>query len=271
MNRETTGKFTQPPPAGDWKKRFEELQIESVIADERTFKAQLGTGEDAYLVLRVRNIVQEVWDVGGVVITGGTVAASPVVAATFFPAGGLLGMLGIASAATPVGWVIGAGALSGLAWVGIKRLSRGYTEDWVEVVPKYIKSGVDILGLALFDLMAPLAIRMALVDGEIHDAERRKIKEYLTRTWGYHPDFVEEGVACVEEDISRFEIEDLARDLAEFSRKNRDCNYDVVTKKMAGFLQELVEADGKYDPNEVIALEAIRGVFKKRRPVWPIT
>ena len=217
-----------------------------MIADERAFKAQLGIGEEAYLVLRVRNIVQEVWDVGGVIMTGGAAAASPIVASTFFPAGGLFGLLGVASAATPVGWVIGAGALSGLAWVGIKKVTREYTKDWVEVVPKFINTGVDILGLALFDLMAPLAIRMALVDGEFHDAERRQIKEYLTKTWGYHPDFVEEGVACVEEDITKFEIEGLAQNLAEYSEKNRDCNYDVVTKKMTGFLQELIEADGKY-------------------------
>ena len=54
---------------------------------------------------------------------GVAVASSSVVAITSFPASGILAALGLgAAAATPIGWVAGAGALAGGAYLGVKKL-----------------------------------------------------------------------------------------------------------------------------------------------------
>ena len=94
-----------------------------------------------------------------------------------------------------------------------------------------------------------------------------RIKEYFTKSWGYDPSFVELGISFVEEDMSEFEIKDLSRSLAELADDNRDCNYTSMTNKIAEFLQELIEADGKIHEEEERALNEIRQVFNDNRLV----
>ena len=137
----------------------------------------------------------------------------------------------------------------------------------VDVVPVFINTPINTLAVALFELMAPLALKIAMADGEIHGEERSRIKEYFTKSWGYDPSFVELGISFVEEDMSEFEIKDLSRSLAELADDNRDCNYTSMTNKIAEFLQELIEADGKIHEEEERALNEIRQIFNDNRLV----
>ena len=47
----------------------------------------------------------------------------------------------------------------------------------------------------------------------------------------------------------------------------RDCNYTSMTNKIAEFLQELIEADGKIHEEEERALNDIRQIFTDNRLV----
>ena len=176
--------------AETWNDRFRSLSIESPIVDERAFKVQLAIGEDAYTSSRWFKAFADIADAGGVATVGGTVAASSAVAGTFFSAGGFLGLVGLGTAATPVGWVLAAAGISGVAWFYGKRKLRSLLGESVEVVPKFINRPVDVLALGLFDLMMPLALKIAKADGEIGDEERSRIKEYFTKSWGYDPSLV---------------------------------------------------------------------------------
>ena len=258
-------------PGDDWTDRFASLPIDSPIVDERAFKVQLGIGEDTYLGNRLFDKFHEVSDIAGGAVVGGTIAGSSAVAGTFFSTGGILGLLGLGTAATPVGWVIAAAAVSGLGWAYGKRKLRSISSGAVEVVPVFINTPVDVLALALFELMAPLALKVAMADGEIHDEERGRIKEYFTKSWGYEPSLVELGIGFVEEDMSKFETKDLSRLLAEFAQENRDCNYTSMTNRIAEFLQELIEADGKIHEEEERALDEIRQIFNDRSLVNRVT
>ncbi|MFT6735284.1 MAG: hypothetical protein ACJAS9_003489 [Polaribacter sp.] len=234
--------------------------VESVIDESLKFKEKLAIGEDAYTSLRLKNTLTEAWDAFGVSATAVTVASSSAVASTFFAPAGILGIF--VTATTPIGWVIAAGVLSGGAWMGASRYLKGFSTDKVTVIPKFINTPLDILGLALFDLIAPLALKVANSDGNIANEERDLISNYFVKEWGYNQRFVLEGLLFSESKISDFSIKELAIALAEYKKKNRDCNYRIMTEEIIMFLQELIESDGKIDINEKSAINEISFIFR---------
>jgi hypothetical protein len=153
--------------------------VDQVVAESLRFKAKLAIGENAYTSLRMVNRARELWDVVGAAGTGAAVAKSTLVASTFFAPTGLLGALGIGAAATPIGWVAFAALASGGACYGVYRWLGDSKGSRVIEIPKFLNTPLDTLGLALFDLIAPLALRLAAVDGEIESAERTALVEHL--------------------------------------------------------------------------------------------
>lgn len=237
--------------------------VDTIIDEPLKFKARLSIGEDAYASLRIKNKVIEVWDALGAASTGAAFAKSSAVASTFFAPSWFLSALGIGAAATPIGWVIAAGLFTGGAWVGISRYVKNNTSSRVTVIPQFINTPIDVLALALFDLIAPLALRVAIIDGEIHESEKISITNSFVNDWGYNEEFVNEGLLFIECNISEFSITDLARSLAEYKKQNPDCNYDDMSKEILHLLKEAIEADGKLDEREDMAIERIEQVFKE--------
>ena len=155
--------------------------IETIISEPLNFKSRLAIGEDAYTSLRVKNAAFHAWEVAGVATTAAVVAKSSVVASTFFAPSGWLAAIGIGSAATPVGWVIAASVVTGGAWVGITRYLKKASADRVTVIPRFINTPLDVLALGLFDLLAPLTLKVIEVDGRIDNAKRELIHAYFVK------------------------------------------------------------------------------------------
>ncbi|MAY85394.1 MAG: hypothetical protein CML02_01510 [Pseudooceanicola sp.] len=235
--------------------------VDDIISDDLRFKAKLGIGEDAYTSLRIKKSVFEAWDVAGVAATGAQLAGSTLVAKSFFSGSSLLVALGIGTAATPIGWVVAASILSGGAWFGITRYLKDDGGKTV-VVPTFINTPIDVLGLALFDLMAPLAVKVSHIDGDIHESEINTIIENFSVRWGYSKDFVERGLNFVSQNIDNYEIKNVASTLALFARDNPDCNAKLMLGEMILFLREVMEADGRIDEREEMAIDRIERVFK---------
>ncbi|RDH82477.1 MAG: TerB family tellurite resistance protein [endosymbiont of Galathealinum brachiosum] len=235
--------------------------VETVIVEPLKFKAKLSIGEDAYTSLRMKNKVFEAWDAFGVGATAVTVAQSSAVASTFFAPSGLLAVLGIGTAVTPIGWVISACVVSTGAWVGVSRYLKGKTGDRVTVIPEFINTPLDILGLALFDFIAPLALRLANIDGDIDQSEKQVISTYFISEWGYDPMFVDKGMAYTEANLADFSIKVLAHNLAEYKKENPDCNYPAMSKEILGFLNEIMLADGRIDEREEMAIDLVENIF----------
>jgi len=237
--------------------------IDRIVVEPLKFKAKLAIGEDAYTSLRVKNTVIQVWDVAGVATTAAVVAKSSVVASTFFAPTGWLAALGIGTAVTPIGWVVAAGVLTGGAWFGITRHLKKASASKVTVVPKFINTPLDVLALGLFDLMAPLALKVAVVDGRVDEARRRQLDDYFVGEWGYDADFVDAGMQHIESRLGDVSIHDLAHTLAEFASQNRDCNFHMMSREILEFLRDVAAADGVVEDSEEDAIAEVERIFKR--------
>jgi len=236
--------------------------VESVVTEPLKFKAKLAIGEDAYTSLKLKNAALEAWDTIGVATTAATVAKSSVIASTFFAPSGFLAWLGIGTAVTPIGWVIAASLLTGGAWLGITHHLKNASTSRVTVIPNFINTPIDVLALGLFDLLAPLALKVANIDENIDETERKLINTYFVKEWGYDQRFVNEGLAFIEDKLSDFEINKLTIELAEFKMENPDCNYKAMSQDILEFLKDIMEADGRIDAREEMAIESVQKILK---------
>lgn len=235
--------------------------IDTIISEPLNFKAKLAIGEDAYTSLKVKNAAFQVWEVAGVATTAAVVAKSSVVASTFFAPTGFLAAIGIGTAVTPVGWVIAAGVITGGAWVGITRYLKNASASRVTVIPKFINTPLDVLALGLFDLLAPLALKVTAVEDRVDTVNRQLIHDYFVNEWGYDSAFVTEGIRYTESRINEFSSKSLAQTLAEFTRENRDCNFKLMSQEILGFLGHIVTTDGKLSKHQEMEIENIKSIF----------
>lgn len=235
--------------------------VNKVVIDDMRFKAKLAIGEDAYAELRNINAVRKYWDLLGAVGGGAGIANSSLIASTFFAPNGALAFLGLATAVTPVGWVIAAAALSGGAWFGIMHALGGATGSRITVIPKCINTPLDIIGTKLFDLMMPLALKVAHADGQISAQESQCICNYFVAQWGYDPTFVDAGMALMVPRLDQFDITAVADALVAYKKSNPDCNYAVMSKDLLDFLREVMASDGVLDAREQQILQLVEGIF----------
>ncbi|MDO6478450.1 TerB family tellurite resistance protein [Shimia thalassica] len=238
---------------------------ERVIADPMRFKARLEIGEAAYQTLDLRNKALELWDVAGVAMTGASVAKSATVASAFFTTttSSFFGLVGVTTAVTPIGWVIAASVATGGAYFGVMRLMKGLDEDRVEVVPKFINTPIDVLAVGLFDLVAPLALKIAAADGRVSDEERTVIGSYFIDEWGYDPAYVTPAMALFESRLEEFTLKRLTEGLRSFTRESSDFNHKKVRKKFIELLTEIAEADGHLHEMEELAIKHVADSLPK--------
>lgn len=231
--------------------------VEQVVAEPLRFKAKLAIGEEAYTSLRVVNRVRELWDVLGAAGTGAAVAKSSLVATSFFAPSGLLGVLGIGTAATPIGWVAFAALASGGACYGLYRYLGNSKGSRVIEIPRFLNTPLDALGLALFDLIAPLALRLARLEGEIDPEARAFITTHLVEDWGLDRHFVDQALQIIEPGLHELTVEAMATELAEFLHANPDCKQQVIAADLSRFLREMLTSTGPPTQAEEQALAKV--------------
>ncbi len=240
--------------------------LECVVADSLKFKRKLRIGEDAYAILRAKKGIQSLYDVAGVAMTAGAAAASPIVAGTFFASSaGWLSIIGIGAATTPVGWVIAAAVATGGAYYGVSRLVRKQTDAMVDTIPRFINTPIDLLGMELFDLIGALAVRVASIDGDVDPAEREAIARHFVEEWGYDPAYVAQALEVLIANTGDVPIKGIAKALAEFQAASPDCNGAAMQAELLAFLRQVVEADGRLDEREELAMDGIEATFRAER------
>ncbi len=130
------------------------------------------------------------------------------------------------------------------------------------VVPNFINTPLDVLALGLFDLMVPLALRVAAADGRIDVVRRQQIDAYFVGEWGYDASFVDAGLRHIEASLGELPVSELAQTMAEFASQNRDCNFKMMSREILDFLRHIVTLDGGVDARDEQAIVEIASIFK---------
>jgi hypothetical protein len=223
--------------------------VTQVVAEPLRFKAKLAIGENAYASLRMINRTREVWDVLGAAGAGAALTKA--------------GILGLGAAATPVGWVAVGALASGGACYGLYRWLGNTKGSRVIEIPKFLNTPLDTLGLALFDLIAPLALRLAAVDGEIEAAERAALVAHLVDEWGLDAGFVARAIEQIEPAVGQGTVEEVAAELSAFLHANPDCNHQAIAADLGQFLRQLLEAGGPLSAAEEQALASSLALLRQ--------
>ncbi len=237
--------------------------VERVVANEEKFKSRVGAGASAFGSLRVADLLTELWGVGGAARDGAALMGSGAIASTFFSSSGIAGFLGIGVATTPVGWVLGAGAAAGGLYYGVNRLFQTYYGSRIDEVPRFLNSPIDVLGASFLDLVGSLAIKVAAIDGHIHERERKAIREYFIDEWGFDPAYTKRALDLLEDTTKDQRISEMANMLAEFARTSPDCDFAKIRKGLNELLTEISEADGVVDEREEMAIDRIVGAVNQ--------
>lgn len=237
--------------------------LDQVVSDPLRFKQRLRIGEEAFALLRAKKHLYTFWETAGAAGTGAAVAGSSAVAGTFFAPTGIAAALGLATAATPVGWVVAAAVVAGGGYYGVSRWFGDKTGAFVDTIPKYINTPIDILGAALIDLLGSLAMRVAAIDGRIDLAERDCIRDHFVEDWGFDEVYVARALDALAQRVDEMRVKKLAANLAQFQAANPDCNSSAMQAELIGFLRDLIAADGMIDEREEMAIEAIERVFQE--------
>jgi len=236
--------------------------VETVIRDPLRFKIKLDIGDEAYSSLRIKKYLLDSVDAANGATTGFVFANSTVVASTFFAPSGILGVLGIGAAATPVGWAIGAGvAGAGLSLIVGRYFIRG-SSDRVKQVPDFINTPMDVLATGLFDMIATLGVKLAEIDGKFVPEERDFITSYFVDEWGYDSLFVQQSLKLIEQHAHEHSIKEISEKLARFKKANPDCNYNSMSQEIIRFINGIAEADGFLDEREEMAIARVEAVFE---------
>ncbi|MCY4519305.1 MAG: hypothetical protein OXC13_00835 [Caldilineaceae bacterium] len=243
----------------EWYDKFAELEIESPLSSPLDFKKELHIGENAYRSLIIKKKVLTAVRFAGAAGIGGAAAGSGAVATTFFPATGIMAALGLGAAVTPVGWIVLTAVLSGVAWTVIAKKFDDFGVRRVDEIPKFINTPLDLLAISIFDLLSPMFVKLASVDGEFDELERNTIVDYFVDCWGYDENFVRVGIDMASESALRFS--EVISNFVEFIRSNPDCNATIISHNVMAFLHEVAEASNGVVDREHRALVEAESAF----------
>jgi len=120
------------------------------------------------------------------------------------------------------------------------------------------------LGLQFFDLIAPLVLKIAAIDDEIHAKERIYIQHYFASEWGYDKDFIEGGLSFFEPKVNEHSISDIVEALAAYQDSSPYYDGKSQLQGMDAMLQTIMKADGRIDEREIMAIELVNRIYNEQ-------
>jgi len=245
-----------------------ELMAPVVIADEERFKIKLGIGDALLQKLKARDHLSTVAEAMGVGTTASAVAASTTVASVLAPSpAAALGVTGLATFATPLPWIVGAGLAAGSAYIGVANWLSGDKKDKGLVIPKNSGTPLDLVGASLLDLMLPLSLSFATDEDLVRPDLERTIRDYFVAQWGYSPEYYELVRAAVSRSHQEGSADRLASALLEFSNSSADCHTPALLSDFECHLDSLLAAHSelsKHAPRlEILKVDIFRRFGQK--------
>lgn len=223
-----------------------------IIDSPLQFKAKLNIGDEAYAYLsKADNFID--FSIKMSAGLGGSAFAGVVWFSSLGPLAKLALLVGATS--TPVGWIIGAGALSAVLAYGLIKAKKKMKDATSIRIPKHLNTPLDLLGQTVVSLILPATVKMALVDGRLCEKERRVLSDYLAQEWGFNRHFIANALTEQERLIPDFDYDQYRQLVFAASASDKEIRYEVVKEELLAILTEVMKADGSISPEEELELD----------------
>lgn len=226
-----------------------------IVENELQFKVKLNIGDEAFGYLKNAKNIQHTIEV----LMGGGMAAG----ATYLGWAGSIGVLGqvglaLGLVATPIGLIALAGGLGTAAMFGMKKLGDGAESKAFTKIPNFINTPLDILAINIFQVLVPVAVKIALSDGLFDKSERDCITKSLQKDWGFSDEFISLEIAKVIENIDDFEFRVLRSYIDDVFKDSADIDVSYLKQEVIQLAWEIVNADGHIDEKELLTFECLK-------------
>ena len=104
-------------------------------------------------------------------------------------------------------------------------------------------------------------MKVAEADGRVDQCEIDVIERYFIDQWGFNAEYVKYQLANFIDGRSKEKVKTVAAALADYKRKNPDCNYEKMSEDIKKFLLDIAQADGEINNREKNVLEIVDKVF----------
>jgi uncharacterized protein YaaW (UPF0174 family) len=234
------------------------IEAPPIIDSPLQFKYKLDIGDEAYeYLIKADNFLAfSKTIVAGI---GGGSIASAAWLVTLAPVAKFALLFGMTS--TPVGWIVGAGALSTVLAYTLLKQEKISKKKTIITIPKHLNTPLDLLAQTVISLFMPATVRLALADGCLCEKEREAIIKYFVKEWGFNGDFVVNAVLEQEALIAGFDYNGYRQLLIASTYSDSEIKYDVIKKEILNILNEIVIADDVVSPEEKRELELLNNII----------
>jgi len=235
--------------------------IESVICNDLAFIKKLRISKETYRYLSKAELLGDFLSLSVGSLAGGTTAVI-----AWFSSASIFTQIGLALGlvSIPVSWPVVGAIIGGGGFFLGRKIFRKFKNKTIEEVPKYIKAPIDLIANNLLNILFPVAFKIMLSDGELHEKELKTFRKNLVSKWGYCPDFIDFHIELAKNKLTQFQdfkYEDLKELLINISKMDEGLDYQNLAIAILEEVIEIIKADGKIDPQEEKELSNILKVL----------
>jgi hypothetical protein len=234
---------------------FKTNEIKIVLDNHISFKHKLNLSQDDYDYL---NNTKNLHEFTEALIAGA--AGAGVVYGGFMAGLGVLGQigLGIGLISNPIGWMALAAGGAGAAVYGARQLSKQADKKAYDKLPKYIKTPLDTLAENLINLFIPICIKIALVDGNFTEKEKKTIINYLSTHWGYNRNYIENKLEENYKIIDKFKYSDVSKITKYISKETNGLEVETINNEIQNIIKELISAGNSHKADKEKHLQQLK-------------
>ncbi len=231
-----------------------------IIDSPILFKHRLNIGDDAYEYLKK---TENFSDFAKTIFAG--VGGSSLFGAawivTLTPIAKFALLFGLVS--SPVGWCVGAGALSSVLAYALIKQGKNIDDIFFVKIPIHVNTPLDFLGQCIISLTMPAVVRMSLADGHLCAAEREVIVNNYAGKWGFNRDFIDNSLTEQESCIANFDYEEYRQLLTVTTCTHAEIKYDVIKNELLDVIGEVMKADGSVSTSEIDEFERLNNILNQ--------
>ncbi len=141
-----------------------------------------------------------------------------------------------------------------------KYLQRAKQAESLATIPRCLQTPLDVLGLAVADILLPTAVKVAQCDGQFAASERGAILQHFVSTWGLDAEFLSFKINEIETETENFSYLRL-RDSLKSQCQRLHLPYSALASELLHIVEQVIVADGILNRREQREITTLRAVL----------